>query len=189
MFTELEIINKMLSASGLAPVADMNTQHPSYKKALLKLTDVNRAVQLQGYWFNQSVQTLQPTIDGMVYVPNQALHCRPVDDESAHLSARGSRIYDTTNRTYIIGTSVQVELVELLPILDLPPAVAEYVAARAVHEFYLDQGGQDPKLSEYRGMRSLAETEFKKAVLKNSRITQPTYARLTSGYPLRRLPT
>lgn len=184
MITELETINKMLSASGLAPVADMNTQHPSYKKALLKLTDVSRSVQSQGYWFNSSTQTLTPTIDGSVYVPNQALHCSALDEEDVAdgIVARGSRMYSTANRTYTLNKSVRVELVELLAYDELPPAVAEFIAARAVHEFYLDQGGQEPKLSEYRGMRQIAEIAFKKATLKNQRNTQPTYARQSASY-------
>ena len=187
MITELETINKMLSASGLAPVADMNTQHPSYKKALLKLTDVSRSIQSQGYWFNASIQTLIPTGDGNLYVPQKALHCSALDteDEAAGIVARGTRMYSTRDRTYNIGKTVRVELVELLPYNELPPAVAEYIAARAVHEFYLDQGGQEPKLSEYRGMRQVAEVAFKKATLKNQRNTQPTYTRhgFSNRYP------
>ena len=180
MITELETINKMLSASGLAPVADANTQHPYYRKGRLKLNEVSRIVQSAGHWFNTSTQTLIPTVDGSVYVPNQAVHVNTTESSDSQIVIRGSRMYDLEGRTYTISRELPVHMVELLPFNELPAPAADYIAARAVHEFYLEQGGQEPKLSEFRGIRQVAEIEFKKERVKNHRPLQPTYTRSRS---------
>ena len=184
--TELETINKMLSAAGLAPVADMNTQHPSYKRAKLILDDVSRTVQMQGYWFNRAVVTLRRDIDGYVVAPAQATHVNTISTVDADVVLRGNKLYDLVNRTYIFDRDIECNIVEVLDFELLPTPVAAYVAARAVHEFYLAQGGQDPKLSEYRNLRAIAEIDFKKEALKNHRPAQKSYTRFRfTGNPMR----
>ncbi len=179
MATELKTINRMLSAAGLAPVADNNTQHPSYKRGKIKLDEVSETVQSQGYWFNSSTVTLRATVDGQVYKPQKAVHVNTVNAADKDIVLRGSRMYDLANRTYVISRDLECSMVEVFDYEELPPIVADYIAARAVHEFYVDAGGQDPKLSEYRGLRQVAEVMFKKETLKNHRPTQKTYSRTT----------
>lgn len=181
MATELKTINRMLSAAGLAPVADNNTQHPSFRKAKIKLDEVSESVQSQGYWFNSSTVTLRATTDGQVYKPQNSVHCNTVNKADKNIVLRGARMYDLENRTYVIGRDLECNIVEVFAFEELPPPVCDYIAARAVHEFYVDQGGQDPKLSEYRGLRQVAEVAFKKETLKNHRPVQKSYSR-TSGW-------
>lgn len=187
MITELETINKMLGAAGLAPVADMNIQHPSYKKAKIVLDDICRTVQMQGYWFNRAELTLRAGTDGRVIVPAQFSHVNTLATEDADIVKRGDTMYDKNNRTNVIGRDLDCTVVETLPFEALPEPVATYVSARCVHEFYLNQGGQDPKLSEFRGIRMQAEIDFKKECVKNHRPTQPSYRRSRYvGNPMRK---
>lgn len=180
MITELATINRMLGAAGLAPVADANTAHPSYRKGKNKLAEVNIDVQSKGYWYNSSDVTLQPTIDGSVYVPQKAAHINTTSRTDSRIVQRGQRMYDQENRTYTISRELKCALVEVLDFEELPAIAASYIASRAVHEFYLDQGGQEPKLSEFRNIMLRAEVEMKKEQLKNHRPVQPSYNRVHS---------
>ena len=184
MPTELDTVNRMLSAAGLAPVADASTQHPSYKRALIKLQQVNATTQAPGYWFNKSEITLQPTTDGRVYVPQKAVHVNTLDDIDKDIVIRGPLMYDLPNRTYIIGRDLRATMIEVLDFNVLPMPVADYIAARAVVEFFVDQGGQDPKLTMYRVLAQEAEVRFKKEQLANHRSTQPSYRRTQRWNPI-----
>lgn len=177
MPTELDTVNRMLSAAGLAPVADANTQHPSYKRALTKLQQVSATLQAPGHWFNKSELTLEPTTDGRVYVPQKAVHLNTLDDIDKDIVIRGPLMYDLPNRTYIISRDLRVKMIEVLDFNVLPMPAADYIAARAVVEFFVDQGGQDPKLTMYRVLAQEAEVRFKKEVLSNHRPEQPSYRR------------
>lgn len=181
MITELSTINRMLGAAGLAPVAEANTSHPSYRKGQNKLYEINIDVQSAGYWFNSSEVTLSATVDGSIYVPQYAAHINTTSRIDKEIVQRGTRMYDKENRTYNIGRSLKCTMVEVIPFNDLPTVAASFIAARAVHEFYLDQGGQDPKLSEFRGLRGVAEINLKKEQLKNHRPAQSTFIRTSSA--------
>lgn len=180
MITELDTINRMLGAAGLAPVSDANTAHPSYRKGKNKLNEVNTDVQSKGYWFNSSDVVLKPTVDGSVYVPQNAAHINTTSRLDSKIVQRGTRMYDQASRSYTIGRELNAALVEIIAFDELPVIAASFIAARAVHEFYLDQGGQEPKLSEFRNMRMVAEVEMKKEQLKNHRPVQPSYNRTGS---------
>lgn len=177
MPTELDTVNRMLSAAGLAPVADANTQHPSYKRAATKLQQVSATTQAPGHWFNTSEITLEPTVDGRVYVPQKAVHLNTLDDADKDIVIRGPLMYDLPNRTYIISRDLRCKMIEVLDFNVLPMPAADYIAARAVVEFFVDQGGQDPKLTMYRVLAQEAEVRFKKEALANHRPQQPSYRR------------
>jgi hypothetical protein len=177
MPTELDTVNRMLSAAGLAPVADASTQHPSYKRARTKLLQVSATIQSSGYWFNKSAITLQPTVEGKVYVPQKAVHVNTTEDADKAVVMRGPLMYDLDNRTYILSRDIKAVMIEVLDFNVLPMPVADFIAARAVMEFFVDQGGQDPKLSMYRLLANEAEIKFKKEVLANHRPIQPSWRR------------
>lgn len=177
MPTELDTVNRMLSAAGLAPVADANTQHPSYKRAVTKLQQVSATLQSSGHWFNKSEITLQPTTDGRVYIPQKAVHVNTVEDADSNIVMRGPLMYDLENRTYIISRDLVCKMIEVLDFNVLPMPAADFIGAKAVMEFFVDQGGQDPKLSMYRLLAQEAEVRFKKELLSNHRPAAPSYRR------------
>jgi hypothetical protein len=167
MLTKLEVINAMVASTGTAPLATNDTRHPFYIKASAKLATVSREVQSTGWWFNKSVRTLQPTLDGELILPSTALHVDPVD-RGSKLVRRGTRLFDPDMASYTIGKPVRINYVELLEIEEMPPQAVAYIKARAVFEFYLDEDGNEPKLSNYRAERDSAWIGFKAEHLKNA---------------------
>lgn len=182
--TELDAINLMLASVGLAPVASETTQHPSYRKAKLKLDQVNRDIQTKGAWYNRSHTILSPTTDGQIYVPQYAVYVNPVD-RNEKLTIRGMRLYNTNTRSYNIGRKVEVKLIEVLPFSELPEPAKNFISCTAVHRFYVDQGGSEPKISEYRNERQLAWVEYKKEELRNAEVQVKTFRRIAPGTTLR----
>lgn len=177
MLTELDAVNKILSAAGLAPVADANSQHPSYRTAKMTLDAVSSDIQSQGAWYNKSTIVLQPTVDGNVYIPQTATYCSPVDEDDSALVIRGARLYDKSTRSYSIGRSVTVDLIEVLPFNDLPEPARQYVTKRAVYEHFVNKGGQDPKLSEYKNQLAQALLFYNRENLRNSKPQQDSFQR------------
>lgn len=174
--TELDVINQMLASVGLAPVATENSTHPSYRKAKLKLDQVNRDIQTKGAWYNRSQTTLNPTSDGQIYVPQYAVYVNPINPKDK-LVIRGQRLYDTATRSYNIGRSVLVKLIEVLPFQELPEPAKNFISCSAIHRFYVDQGGQEPKLSEYRNERILANVAYKQEELRNAEVQVQSFRR------------
>lgn len=148
MLTELEIVNDMLAATGTAAVSSAHTAHPAYRKAHNKLTKESRVFQGRGWWFNRTVRTLTPNVAGEVVLPSDTLHADPVDPALNYV-VRDGKLYDIRNGTKVIGAPVAVEIIEEVPIGDMPPTAQAYLQALAVYMFYLDENGGEPKLTSY----------------------------------------
>lgn len=189
MLTKLEIINSMLASTGTAPLTSNDTMHPSYIKASNKLDKVSAAFQGKGWWFNQAKRLFRQNTDGEVIVPSGAMHVDPTDRTKPY-TLRGTRLYNLTDATFIIGEDVEVLYVENVPIPDLPPQAQDYLAARAIYEFYRDEGGSNPKLSEYRADRDTTFVEVRLENMKNQDINwyDSPASKLLSTPTKRRLP-
>lgn len=190
MLTRLQIINEMVVSTGTAPLTSNDVLHPLYIKANNKLEVVNEAAQGTGWWFNTSKRTLNPNVGGEIPLPSTTLHCDPVDT-SSKLIMRGNRMYDNQNATFVIGKAVQVKFIDKWPIEELPPAAGAYIKARAVYEFYRDEDGNEPKLSNYRAERDTAWVVMKGEHLKNADLNffdGVSAAQMARGYRGGRLP-
>jgi len=166
MLTELDAINSMLAATGTAAVTAGNTSHPTYRKAKDKLDEVRGDVLKLGYWFNTSYPTLQPNTDAQVVVPSGTVSVDPVDRTLPYVQ-RGTRLYNQDTRSYDIPEAVEVRLIEELIFEEMAPSAKTYVKEKARFQFYLDQDGTDPKLSNYRAMAQQAWAEFYRDHLRN----------------------
>lgn len=153
--TTLSVINAMLAATGTSPVTVQDTQHPAYIKALNKLTSVSVEVQGMGWWYNTATRTLVPDVTGVIILPANTLSADPVDRKLNYV-VRKNRVYDLNGGTNIIGVPVELRIIEAVDIIDAPPTAQTYIRATAVHSFYVDQGGTEPKLSEYRSAAAKA---------------------------------
>lgn len=190
MLTRLQIINEMVVSTGTAPLTANDVRHPLYIKANNKLEVVSDAIQSTGWWFNTSVRTLTPNVSGEIILPTTALHVDPVSTASKYI-LRGGKLYDNGNATYVIGTAVKVKFVDRWPIEELPPHAAAYIKARAVYEFYRDEDGNEPKLSNYRAERDTAWVALKGEHLKSADINffdGASAAQMARGYRGGRLP-
>lgn len=190
MLTRLQIINEMVVSTGTAPLTASDVTHPLYIKANNKLEVVSDAVQSKGWWFNTSVRTLTPNVAGEIILPDTTMHVDPVDTMSK-LSQRGNKLYDRDNATFIIGKAVKVKFVDRWAIEELPTQAAAYIKAKAVYEFYRDEDGNEPKLSNYKAERDMAWVELKGEHLKSADLNffaGASAAQMSRGYRRGRLP-
>lgn len=190
MLTTLDIINNMLAATGTAPVASSSTQHPSYLKADAALRIVNTDIQGRGHWFNTAKRTLRPAVNGEVVLPSNTLSVDPVDT-SVEYVMRDGKLYDQANATYNIGKEVEVHHVTLVRVEDLPTTAQQLIRCTAVHDYYLDADGGEPKLSSYGRAVAIAEARFKVESLKHADVNvfdSPSFTAFRRPNRRRRLP-
>jgi hypothetical protein len=134
--TELDAVNQILSSVGQAPVTTLDLQNPEVAIVLTTLREVNKQVQSEGWMFNQERgYTLKPdsNTEEILY-PTNALQ---VDtNQQEHLDdydvvRRGNRLYDRLNHTYKFKKNIKADIVWLYPFDDVPPAIQDYITARA----------------------------------------------------------
>lgn len=146
--TELDAYNRMLATLGESPVESENEDHGSLPAARAQLSRTRQAVLGKGWWFNRENTTLTPDPEsGYVSVPTDALSVEVVASNLKY-AQRGSRLYDSTNGTYVIPYAVAVRLLRDLEFTDLPFIAQEYIAAEAVAQFNIDNEGDPLKLRE-----------------------------------------
>ena len=167
MLTTLSIINSMLAATGTAPLTANDVNHPYYVKADNKLTEVNLEFQSMGHWFNRSLRTLQPNVDDQVVLPSSTLAVDP-NVVSKKYVQRGSVLWDMTNNTDEIGEAVQVWITTFIDIPNMPYVAGNYLRAKAVYDFYLDEEGTAAKLAKYESKLASAWVNLKKEELKHA---------------------
>ena len=117
--TELEAVNTMLNTIGEAPVNTLvNMTSVDALAALSVLQNVNRGVQVEGWFFNSEYDyPLVPDLDGNLPLPD--------------LIQRGSRAYDRKNHTYTFTETVKCNLIILLAFEEIPEAARNYITLRA----------------------------------------------------------
>jgi len=165
MLSELNIINEMLSSTGLSPLTATDTRHPSYVKAVGKLNIVSGDVQNLGYWFNTTYTTLNLNENGEIYVPTGTLSIDTVSN--VNITKRGQRLYNLDDRSFNFTCPLKVKVVTQLDFEDMPDTVKQYIRHKARYEFYLDSDGTEPKLSHYRNAVNEAWTKLYRENLRN----------------------
>lgn len=145
MATTLEVVNECLASLGEAPLNTLSEPHVYKGSALKALASANKRLQSPGWWFNKEAMTLQPApTTGHMQLPGDAIswdsRVRTTDtlvrqQPKPWLVQRGSRLYDTRNRTYVITEEVTGTITRLVPFDDLPPVMNDYVAAETVLRF------------------------------------------------------
>lgn len=152
MYTRLDIINEMIVSTGARPLTAEQTSHPLYMKAEQLLDRVQAAVQSVGLWFNTEVREIEAQSNGEVRVPQDCIKADPLD-RHCNLTLRGNRMYNLDTGNYQIDADVVLKMIFELELNEMPLAAQEYIRAKAVYEFYLNEDGADPKLSNYRNER------------------------------------
>lgn len=130
--TELEAINKCLGAVGEAPVVTLSEENlgVTAEIALNLLRSNSRLLQTRGwYWNSETNYPLNPAPSGDILTPPNTLSVDPSDSQR-DIVARGHRLYDRENRTYLFTEAVEVDLILGLPFEELPEAARQYLIAR-----------------------------------------------------------
>lgn len=128
MLTELDIINRMLPKMGYTTVSQL-TSDIEVVDAQQIFNEVDKDIQSMKWAFNTESLTLLPDTLGEILLPSNVLS---TDPEEARYVRRNGKLYDIPNNTYAINKSVVVEIATRLNIEDVPPPVAQYIAAEAV---------------------------------------------------------
>ena len=169
MFTKLEIINEMLSSTGARPLMAESNRHPLYMKAERKLVRVVQTVLAMCLWFNTEVREVNPMSNGEIQVAVNCIKADPTD-RAWNLTLRGNRMYCLNKGTYKVGRPVRLNMSFNLEWEEIPTICQDYIRARAVYEFYLDEGGADPKLSNYRAERNEAWAIMYREHIRNRKV-------------------
>jgi len=146
MTTKLDILNAMLGVNGEAPVSSVSSTNPAAVQALNMLRRTDRKIQSRGWWFNKERFTLSPDTSGEIILPANTMAVDPVDPRSPYVK-RGSRLYDRVKNTYVINASVDVIIVLQLEVEETPDAYINYLEDKSVKEYYIDDDGDEQKVS------------------------------------------
>jgi len=166
MYSRLDIINEMIVSTGARPLTAEKNRHPLYMKAEQLLSRVQASVQSVGLWFNTECREITPQSNGEIIVPQGCIKADPTD-RHFNLTLRGSRMYDLTTGTFEIGEKVRLRMIFEVSLEEMPLAAQEYIRAKAVYEFYLNEDGADPKLSNYRNERDIGWQSLYREHLRN----------------------
>lgn len=171
MPTTLDVVNDCLATLGESALNTLSEPHVFRGDAIKALTDANRRIQSPGWWFNIEDMTLSPAPNtGHMTLPGDCLKwssgVRTSDTNSLSqakpwLVQRGQRLYDTRTRTFTIEEDVTGEIVRLVKFEDLPPVVADYVAAEAVLKFQSNFDGDNSRRQELTQAWQLCRVEAK----------------------------
>jgi hypothetical protein len=137
--TILDAVNILLEAARVSGVdslaqVDINEDAAAAKKAL---DDVSREVLRAGWEQNTSRGfVLDPEIDGTVNLPLDTAKVKISRGYSGNrLVPRDGKLYDPKLRTFTIGKSVTVDLVQYLEFESLTDAMKSYITALAARRF------------------------------------------------------
>jgi len=136
--TELEAINVCLTNIGESPVSTI-VGDISVDAAMARdlVRQVTREIQAMGFYWNTEVDyRLVPNTEGNLVLPANVLNVDTVGvDADKDLVARGRRMYDRRNHSYLFDKAVTVELVVALAFEELPESARRYISVKAARIF------------------------------------------------------
>ncbi len=136
--TELEAVNELLltidespvnTLSGLSGLTDASV-------AVDVLRSVCRSVQSAGWFFNQD-KDYPITLNGSseAVIPSGVLKIKPSAQESRTLVPRNGKLYDMTERTYVLTAEPTVDIVWFFDFETLPETARNFITISAARKF------------------------------------------------------
>lgn len=169
--TELDAVNDILATVGEFPVDSLSDPNPLCASAQRILAQTLTREQARGWWFNRRKMTLEagttPTYPLRVELPTTALSVDPMWRHKDYVQ-RGTFLYDRTLGTYDIGESVECDVIEELPIDQLPVSASTYFTALACVRFSKAYDGDASKLRSLETEVQLARVPFHAEHIRNS---------------------
>lgn len=170
MATTLDVVNDCLATLGETPLNTLLEPHEFKSAAQRQLAKENRAIQSRGFWFNTEAMTLTPApttghcqLGGDIIKWESGVRARDtlvMNEPKPWIVQRGTRLYDTRNRTYSIDEPASGHVVRLVPFEDLPPVVNDYVAAQAVLKFQSNFDADNSRRQELVEAWKVAKIQF-----------------------------
>lgn len=152
MQTRLDVINAMIVSTGARPLLAGQDRHPMYLKADQLLSRVVGTVLSMGLWFNTECRVIEAQENEEILVPIGCISADPTERQY-NLTMRGNRMYDLDKGAPYNGRSLRLNMKFEINYEEIPITAQNYIDARAVYEFFLNENGADPKLSNYRAER------------------------------------
>jgi hypothetical protein len=140
--TELEAVNIVLASVGESPVNSIaTTTTTDVVQAKAILSEVNRRVQMRGWYFNTDYNvTLSRDAGNEIPLATNVLAVRVPGRD---IVVRGGRLYDRVNRVYTFTDNItNAETVVLLDFTDLSEAGRNYVTQLACQQMQRTVQGQ-----------------------------------------------
>lgn len=138
--SKLEAINSILSYAGEAPITSLDYVPDSVSATIASnvLNEVDRAFQTKGWSFNTDIDyTFSRDANNNISVPSNAIRVNVLESTYPTLKVvqRGTKLYDSKNKTYIFSTNIVGEMVSLLDFDLIPEPARNYVVIRAGRMF------------------------------------------------------
>lgn len=135
---------------GSAPITqavlDGGTLPPDVDSIVTLLDGADRAVQTQGWGFNEEDYTLTPESDGTVNAPSDQTVLAVSAHEKEYKTLprlRGTILFDQRNRTRTFEQDVRVIAIIQLPWDELPEVARVYIMIRAGRTFVSDRDNSE----------------------------------------------
>ncbi|MBW2647895.1 MAG: hypothetical protein JRE23_17330 [Deltaproteobacteria bacterium] len=135
--TKLEAINTILQIIDEEPINSLNDELPlEATTAIHNLEEVSREIQSKGYDFNTEYEfPLPPNLDGTITLPQSTLSFdipkQSINGGGIDYIQRGVRVYNRTDRTFIINKTLKAMVVSFLNWDDLPEQFRKWITIRA----------------------------------------------------------
>lgn len=136
--SRLEAVNEMLAVLGERPVTSLTATSGTAALAERTLDYVNRRVQLEGWNFNTEYDVpLTRNSNNEIQLSTNILKAdvSPYTYSDINPVFRGSKLYDTFNRTYTFTRDLKGVVVYLLDFEIIPEAAREYITIKAARIF------------------------------------------------------
>lgn len=137
--TLLDAVNILLEAARVSGVDSLDQINRNEDAATAKtaLDDVTREVLRTGWEQNTTRGfVIDPDVDGSITLPLDTASVKISRGYTGNrLVPRGGKLYDPKLRTYTVGQSVTVDLIQYLPFEDLTDAMKSYITALAAVRF------------------------------------------------------
>lgn len=169
--TELDAINDMIAYLGESPIDAGDSDyasHPLYESALRILNGANKTVQSRGWWFNSVRRTLTPSADAIAFADDVLTVI--VLNDPRDFTIRDGALYDLTNDTATISTTLTALVRVLVPFTDLPPTAADYIVAHAALRFVTTYDGDRGKVADVTQDMATHYLAFNTDNIRNSRV-------------------
>jgi len=140
--TKLDAINSVLSAVGEAPITSLDYVLDSASATMASniLDEVDRSFQTRGWSFNTDLGYVftRDTINNISVASNVIrVNVDEASYQTLKVIQRGTKLYDSKNRTYVFSTNITADIVSLLSFDLLPEPARNYIVTRSSRVFLL----------------------------------------------------
>lgn len=140
MTSRLDAVNTILTASGEQPVSALSNSTADVANAESVLDEISREVQAEGWHFNtdKDVPLVPDSSTKQITLPANVVKVDvdPFRYYGVDAVQRGTKLYDSKNRTYQFQQNLAAEVVYFLPFEELPEQARRYIAMKAARVFH-----------------------------------------------------